>query len=44
MTVPFDVDAETANVEFKNGVLTVTIAKPDEMIKNTKKIEIKQVA
>lgn len=43
MALPFDIDTNTVNAEYQNGVLTVTIAKPQEVVANTKKIEVKQV-
>jgi HSP20 family protein len=44
MTVPFKIDGDTVNADFKNGVLTVKIPKPPEVIKKTKKIEIMSAA
>ena len=44
MTVPFTIDGDAVRVDFKNGVLTVTIPKPPEVIAETKKIEIKHAA
>jgi HSP20 family protein len=44
MSVPFKIDGDAVNADFKNGVLTVTIPKPPEVIAETKKIEIKSAA
>lgn len=44
MTVPFKIDGDAVIADFKNGVLTVTIPKPPEVIAKTKKIEIKLAA
>lgn len=41
MTVPFEIGTDKVTAEMKNGVLTVTIEKPAEIKKQTKKIEIK---
>lgn len=41
MTLPFDIDANAVSAEYQNGVLTVSIAKPQEVVANTKKIEVK---
>lgn len=41
MTLPFKIDADTVKADFKNGVLTVTIPKPVDVVKETRKIEIK---
>ncbi len=40
-TLPFEIDNKSVNASFKNGVLTVTITKPSEVVEKTKKIEIK---
>lgn len=42
MALPFDIDTNAVSAEFQNGVLTVTIAKPQEVVEKTKKIEVKQ--
>ncbi len=42
MALPFDIDTDAVNAEYQNGVLTVTVAKPQEVVANTKKIEVKQ--
>ena len=44
MTVPFEINADDVAAEFKNGVLTVTLSKPAEVLERTKKIEVKQAA
>ena len=41
MSLPFDIDPDKVNAEFKDGVLTVTIPKPPEVAEKTKKIEVK---
>ncbi|WP_244625190.1 Hsp20/alpha crystallin family protein [Rhizobium daejeonense] len=41
MTLPFEIDAGSVKADFKNGVLTVTIPKPAEAVKETRKIEVK---
>ena len=38
----FDVDADKVDAKFNNGVLSVTIQKPEEQVKKTKKIEVKK--
>jgi len=40
-TLPFEIDTDSVNADFKNGVLTVTIKKPPEAVEKKKKIEIK---
>ena len=40
MTLPFEIDADTVKAVVKNGVLTVTIPKPAEVVENTKKIKV----
>ncbi len=42
MALPFEIDANSVSAEFRNGVLTVTIAKPQEVVEKTRKIEVKQ--
>jgi HSP20 family protein len=42
MNLPFDIDPDTVEAEFKRGVLTVRIPKPPEAIEKTKKIEIRK--
>lgn len=44
MTMPFKIDGDTVSAVFKNGLLTVTIPKPPEMVAETKKIAIKPAA
>ena len=44
MTVPFEIDSDTVGAEFKDGILTVTVPKPPEVLEKTKKIEVKQAA
>lgn len=40
MTLPFTIDAEKVKAVVKDGVLTVTIPKPEEAVTNTKKIKV----
>ena len=40
MTLPFDIDADKVEAEFRNGVLSVHIAKPKEVLEKTRKIQI----
>lgn len=44
MTLPFDIDPDKVNAAAKDGVLTVTIAKPPEAVKEAKKIKVKSGA
>ncbi len=44
MTVPFDIDADTVGADFKNGVLTVVLTKPESFQKQEKKVEIRQAS
>ena len=41
MNLPFKVDSDKVIATVKNGILTVTIAKPAELQENTKKIAVK---
>jgi len=41
MRLPRDIDPSKVNADFKDGVLTVTLPKPQELQQQTKKIEIK---
>ena len=41
MSLPYDVDPNKVQAAFKDGVLTLTLPKPAEVQKATKKIEIK---
>ena len=41
MAVPFEIDPSAVAAEFKDGVLTVTVAKPAEVVANSRKIEVK---
>jgi HSP20 family protein len=41
MSLPYDVDPNKVQAAFKDGVLTLTLPKPPEVQKATKKIEIK---
>jgi HSP20 family protein len=43
-TVPAGVDVENVEAQFKNGILTVNMAKSAQAQKNEKKIEIKKAA
>jgi HSP20 family protein len=40
MALPFDIDPDKVQATFKNGVLTLTLPKPAEAQKKSKKIEI----
>jgi len=40
MTLPFAIDADQVEAVVKDGVLTVTIPKPPEVVENTKKIKV----
>ncbi|MGL5117157.1 MAG: Hsp20/alpha crystallin family protein [Beijerinckiaceae bacterium] len=42
--LPFDVDANTVNAAFKNGILTVTIPVPANVQPRARKVEIKAAA
>ena len=40
LTVPFEIDGDTVRAAFKDGVLTVTVPKPAEAAKKSKKIDV----
>jgi len=40
--LPFDVDAEKVEASFKNGVLTVTLPKPEQVQQQARRIEVKK--
>ena len=40
MTLPFEIDPDKVEADVKDGVLTVTIPKPPEMVEKTKKIKV----
>lgn len=44
MTLPFAIDADKVEAVVKDGVLTVTVPKPTEAAKNTKKIKVAQAS
>ena len=44
MTLPFETDLNKIAASFKDGVLTLTVPKPPEVQKQTKRIEIKKAA
>ncbi len=44
MSLPFEIDSSKVSASFQNGVLTLTLPKPVEMQKQTKKIEVKGTA
>jgi HSP20 family protein len=44
MTLPFDIEPAKVSASFKDGVLTLTLPKPAEVQKQTRKIEIKKTA
>ena len=41
MSLPYEFDPDKVQAFFKDGVLTLTVPKPTEAQKKTKKIEIK---
>ena len=41
MRLPFEIDADKVDATVKDGVLTVTIAKPAEVAAKTRKVEVK---
>jgi HSP20 family protein len=41
LSMPFAIDGDKVNAKLNNGVLTVTIPKPAEMVEKTKKIAVK---
>lgn len=41
-SLPFEIDPDAVKADFKDGVLTVTIAKPPEAAEKSKKIEIRK--
>ena len=44
MRLPFEIDADKVEATVKDGVLTVTVAKPAEITTKTQKIDVKHVA
>jgi HSP20 family protein len=42
LVLPFPVDPEQVQARFKDGVLTITIPKPEEMRQKARKIEVKR--
>ena len=40
MTLPFEIDPDMVKADVKNGVLTVTVPKPPELVEKTKKIKV----
>lgn len=44
MTLPFDIDPGKVSASFKDGVLTLTVPKPPEVQKQTRKIEVQKPA
>jgi HSP20 family protein len=44
MSLPFSVDPDKVDAQFKNGVLTVTLPKPPEVKAKTHKVKIKHAA
>ena len=42
MTMPFEIDPDTVSASVKDGVMTVTIPKPAEVVSKTRKIKITQ--
>ena len=41
MTLPFEVDLDKIDAQFKNGILTVTLPKPPEVVAKTHKVKVK---
>ena len=41
MALPFDVDPDKIDAQFKNGILTVSLPKPPEVVAKTHKVEVK---
>lgn len=41
MNLPFDIDSDKVKATVKDGILTVTIPKPAELLEKTKKITVK---
>lgn len=41
LTLPFEIDPDKVQASFKSGVLTLTLAKPQEAQRKSRKIEIK---
>lgn len=44
IALPFEADTDKVDAKFRDGVLTVTVQKPAEVLKQTRKIEIKKAA
>ena len=44
MSVPYDIDPAKVDAKFKDGVLTITLPKPVEIQRQSKKIDIKTAA
>ena len=44
MSLPFGVDPDKVDAQFKNGILTVTLPKPPEVTAKTHKVKIKHAA
>ena len=42
MSIPFDVDPDTIDAKFKNGVLKLRLPKPPELEEKTRKIEVRR--
>lgn len=40
IALPFEIETDAVAAEVKNGVLTVTVTKPAEVLENTKKIKV----
>lgn len=41
MSLPFEVDPDKIDAQFKNGILTVTLPKPPEVVAKTHKVKVK---
>ncbi len=44
MALPFNVDPDKVDAQFKNGILTVVLPKPPEVTAKTHKVKIKDAA
>jgi len=40
VALPFEIEADAVKADVKDGVLTVTVTKPPEVVENTKKIKV----
>jgi len=42
MTLPFEIDPDSVKAGVKDGILTVTVPKPSEIVEKTKKIKVEK--